>query len=133
MQADVVLRFLRAVTVKTARLVADWQTAGFCHGVMNTDNMSIVGLTLDYGPYGFMDAFQVDHVCNHSDSQGRYARNAQPSVAHWNLYRMARALLGVGVEAAALQEQLQEFEPAFLQAYRANVCKKQGLRAEKVS
>ncbi|HEY9573427.1 MAG TPA: YdiU family protein [Pusillimonas sp.] len=128
MQADVVLRFLRAVTVKTARLVADWQTAGFCHGVMNTDNMSIVGLTLDYGPYGFMDAFQVDHVCNHSDSQGRYAWNAQPSVAHWNLYRLASALLGLGVEADALKEQLQEFEPAFLQAYRANLCKKLGLR-----
>ncbi len=126
-QAQVVLRFLRAVTVRTARLLADWQTVGFCHGVMNTDNMSILGLTLDYGPYGFMDAFQVDHVCNHSDSQGRYAWNAQPSVANWNLYRLASALLGLGVEADALKEQLQEFEPAFLQAYRANLSRKLGL------
>jgi len=128
-QARVALRFLRAVTVRTARLLADWQTAGFCHGVMNTDNMSILGLTLDYGPYGFMDAFQVDHVCNHSDSQGRYAWNAQPSVATWSLYRLASALLGLGVEADALKEQLQEFEPAFLQAYRDNLCRKLGLLA----
>ncbi|MFW7342771.1 YdiU family protein [Pollutimonas sp. H1-120] len=126
-QEQVVLRFVRAVTIRTARLLADWQTAGFCHGVMNTDNMSILGLTLDYGPYGFMDAFQVDHVCNHSDSQGRYAWNAQPSVANWNLYRLASALLGLGVEAEALKEQLREFEPAFLQAYRANLCGKLGL------
>src|SRR3546814_6791987 len=94
---------------------------------MNTDNMSIVGLTLDYGPYGFMDAFQVDHICNHSDSKGRYAWNAQPSVAHWNLYRLASALLGLGVEADARKEQLQGFEPAFLQANRAKLCKKLGL------
>ncbi|MGB3288660.1 MAG: YdiU family protein [Burkholderiaceae bacterium] len=127
-QEQVALRFLRAVTLRTARLMADWQTAGFCHGVMNTDNMSIVGLTLDYGPYGFMDAFQVDHVCNHSDSQGRYAWNAQPSVAHWNLYRLASALLGLGIEADALKDQLQQFEPAFLQAYRANLCRKLGLQ-----
>jgi uncharacterized protein YdiU (UPF0061 family) len=126
-RTEVVLRFLREVTLRTARLVADWQTAGFCHGVMNTDNMSVLGLTLDYGPYGFMDAFQVDHVCNHSDSQGRYAWNAQPSVANWNLYRLASALLGLGVDADALKEQLQEFEPAFLQAYRANLCRKLGL------
>src|SRR3546814_2655025 len=75
-----------------------------------------------------MDAFQVDHVCNHSDIQGLYAWNAQPSVARWNLYRLASALLGLGVEADALKEQLQEFEPALLQAYRANLCKKLGLR-----
>src|SRR5690606_20196092 len=88
-EAGTVLRFLEAVVVRTARLIADWQTAGSCHDVMNTDNMSILGITLDYGPYGFMDAFRVDHVCNHSDTQGRYAWNAQPSVANWNLYRLA--------------------------------------------
>ncbi|SHG72528.1 protein adenylyltransferase SelO [Pollutimonas bauzanensis] len=124
---DVVLRFLRAVVLRTADLVAHWQTAGFCHGVMNTDNMSILGLTIDYGPYGFMDGFQVNHVCNHSDSQGRYAWNAQPSVAHWNLYRLASSLLGLGVDAEALKGELAHFEPAFLQTYRSNLCKKLGL------
>jgi uncharacterized protein YdiU (UPF0061 family) len=124
---QVILRFLRAVVQKTAQLVAHWQTAGFCHGVMNTDNMSILGLTIDYGPYGFMDAFQANHICNHSDTQGRYAWNAQPSVAHWNLYRLASSLLGLGVDADALKGELAHFEPDFLQAYHGNLCKKLGL------
>jgi len=122
-----VLRFLRSVVEKTAELVAHWQTVGFCHGVMNTDNMSILGLTIDYGPYGFMDAFQANHVCNHSDEQGRYAWNAQPSVAHWNLYRLASSLLALGVDAEALKAQLARFEPSFLQAYRGDMCRKLGL------
>lgn len=124
--ANVALRFLKVVTIKSAQLVADWQTVGFCHGVMNTDNMSIVGLTLDYGPYGFMDAFQVNHVCNHSDTQGRYAWNAQPSVVHWNLYRLASSLVGLGLDPEALKEQLLHFEPAFLAAYQANLVSKFG-------
>ncbi|NYT85868.1 protein adenylyltransferase SelO [Pollutimonas harenae] len=123
-----VLRFLRAVVERTARLLADWQTAGFCHGVMNTDNMSILGLTIDYGPYGFMDAFQVNHVCNHSDTQGRYAWNAQPSVANWNLYRLASALMGLDIPADALKQELEHFETVFLQAYRGNLSTKLGFR-----
>ncbi|NYT83475.1 YdiU family protein [Alcaligenaceae bacterium] len=124
-----VARFLREVVARTARMIADWQTAGFCHGVMNTDNMSILGLTLDYGPYGFMDAFQANHVCNHSDTQGRYAWNAQPAVAHWNLYRLAGALLGLGTPQDTLKEQLQHYEADFLQAYRGNLMRKFGLLA----
>lgn len=127
-EQDVVLRFLRAVVERTARLMADWQTAGFCHGVMNTDNMSILGLTIDYGPYGFMDAFQVNHVCNHSDTQGRYAWNAQPSVANWNLYRLASALMGLDIPADALKNELGHFEAVFLQAYRGNLSRKLGFR-----
>src|SRR5690606_22987167 len=119
-----VLRFLKSVVVKTAQLVAHWQTVGFCHGAMNTDNMSVLGLTIDYGPYGFMTAFQANRVCKHSDDQGGYAWNAQPSVAHWNLYRLASSLLSLGVEAESLKEQLAQFEPAFLDAYRADMCKK---------
>ncbi|MCC2596854.1 YdiU family protein [Pusillimonas sp. MFBS29] len=127
-EEEVVLAVLRTVVGRTARLVADWQTVGFCHGVMNTDNMSILGLTMDYGPFGFMDGFQVNHVCNHSDTQGRYAWNAQPSVAHWNLYRLASALMGLGLEADALKGQLEHFEAEFLQAYRGNLCRKMGFR-----
>lgn len=126
-EQTIALRFLHAVVERTARLVADWQTAGFCHGVMNTDNMSILGLTLDYGPYGFMDTFSADHVCNHSDTQGRYAWNAQPSVAHWNLYRLASALIHLGLDEDALKEQLRHFEPVFLDAYRGNLTRKLGL------
>lgn len=122
----VVLRFLQRVVERTARMVADWQTVGFCHGVMNTDNMSILGLTIDYGPYGFMDDFQVNHICNHTDTQGRYAWNAQPSVANWNLYRLAGTLLALGPDADALKSCLQTFEAAFLQQYRGNLCRKFG-------
>ncbi len=124
---DAVLSMLREVTRRTARLVADWQTAGFCHGVMNTDNMSILGLTMDYGPYGFMDRFQANHVCNHSDTQGRYAWNVQPAVAHWNLYRLGGVFMGVGLQEEALREALSGFREDFLEAYHANLRRKLGL------
>jgi len=125
--AQVVLRFLTQVVERTARLVAHWQTAGFCHGVMNTDNMSILGLTLDYGPYGFMDGFHAGHVCNHSDHEGRYAWNRQPAIAHWNLTRLAGSLRALGVKTEDLQTCLAAFEPAFLQCYYANAQAKFGL------
>ncbi|NEK55975.1 hypothetical protein GUK36_42870, partial [Rhizobium leguminosarum] len=72
------LALLREIARRTAELMADWQAVGFCHGVMNTDNMSILGLTLDYGPFGFLDGFDANHICNHSDSGGRYAYAQQP-------------------------------------------------------
>ena len=74
-------------------LIAQWQAVGFCHGVMNTDNMSILGLTIDYGPFGFLDGFDPGHICNHSDHQGRYAYARQPGVAWWNLHALAQALV----------------------------------------
>jgi uncharacterized protein YdiU (UPF0061 family) len=74
-------------------MVAHWQSVGFCHGVMNTDNMSILGLTLDYGPFQFLDAYNPTHICNHSDTKGRYAFYKQPNVAYWNLYCLGQALL----------------------------------------
>lgn len=84
---------LAAVTERTADLMAHWQVLGFCHGVMNTDNMSILGLTIDYGPFQFMDEHDPGHICNHSDHQGRYAFDQQVSVAHWNLFCLGQALL----------------------------------------
>jgi len=86
---------LRNVAHRTGVLIAHWQAVGFMHGVMNTDNMSILGLTLDYGPFGFMEAFDAGHICNHSDHSGRYAFRAQPRIAHWNLYALADAMLGL--------------------------------------
>ncbi|WP_302356854.1 YdiU family protein [Alcaligenes sp. YSL9] len=123
-----VCRFLQEVTHRSAEMVADWQTVGFCHGVMNTDNMSILGLTIDYGPYGFMDRFRVNHVCNHSDNQGRYAWNAQPAIVHWNLYRLASALMVLDPDVDAVKEHLQTFEASFLKRYHANLQAKFGLR-----
>ncbi|CAD8079612.1 unnamed protein product [Paramecium sonneborni] len=77
---------------RTAKLVAYWQCYGFCHGVLNTDNMSIIGLTIDYGPFGFMDYFNKNHICNNSDKEGRYSYANQPQVCLWNLQRLGKAL-----------------------------------------
>ncbi|MDB5728780.1 MAG: YdiU family protein [Noviherbaspirillum sp.] len=85
--------FLAEVTRRTARLMAQWQSVGFMHGVMNTDNMSILGLTIDYGPFGFMDAFDAGHICNHTDQQGRYAYRMQPGIGEWNCFGLGQALL----------------------------------------
>ena len=84
---------LAEVTRRTAHMVAQWQAVGFMHGVMNTDNMSILGLTLDYGPFGFMEAFNPGHICNHTDQQGRYSYKMQPQIAHWNCFALGQALL----------------------------------------
>ena len=86
---------LRSAAVNPATMIADWQAVGFCHGVMNTDNMSILGLTIDYGPFGFLDAFDPNHICNHSDDHGRYAFARQPA----RVLEPARA--GTGDAAAA--------------------------------
>ncbi len=86
-------RLLETVARRTASLMARWQAVGFVHGVMNTDNFSITGLTLDYGPYAFMEAFDSSFIPNHSDPQGRYAYDQQPAVGQWNVSALAQALL----------------------------------------
>ena len=117
---------LAAVVQRTADLVARWQAAGFCHGVMNTDNLSILGITIDYGPYGFLDGFDWNHICNHSDEGGRYAYNMQPKVAHWNLYCLAQALLPL-MEMEEAEATLARFEPAFDAACATQMHAKLGL------
>lgn len=99
---------LEAVSARTAEMVAQWQAVGFCHGVMNTDNMSILGLTIDYGPFQFLDAFIPSHICNHSDTGGRYAYNRQPNIAYWNLFALGQALLPLMDEQ---QQALYALEP----------------------
>ncbi|MDZ7754587.1 MAG: YdiU family protein [Gammaproteobacteria bacterium] len=127
------LAFLDEVVARTARLVARWQQVGFAHGVMNTDNMSVLGLTMDYGPFGFLDAYDPDFICNHSDHRGRYAFNRQPRVALWNLSCFAQALLPLleprdGEAAAAMaRESLAAFEPELATAYAAGMRSKLGL------
>jgi len=91
-RGNVYAALLDVVQERTAKLLAQWQAVGFCHGVMNTDNMSLLGLTIDYGPFQFMDGFDPGHICNHSDHQGRYAYGRQPNVAYWNVYCLAQAL-----------------------------------------
>ena len=104
------------VVRRTARLIAKWQAAGFCHGVMNTDNMSLLGLTLDYGPYGFIDAYVPDFVCNHSDPGGRYALDQQPAVGYWNLQKLAQAL-AEQVDGDALAAALAQYEHQLMLHY----------------
>ena len=123
------LALLGAVARRTAELMAQWQAVGFCHGVMNTDNMSILGLTIDYGPFGFLDAFDPGHICNHSDHQGRYAWARQPSVAFWNLHALAQALLPLIDDSDAALEELEIYKDAFAQAMLTRWRAKLGLRA----
>ena len=108
---NVYAALLEAVSERTAHLLAQWQAVGFCHGVMNTDNMSVLGLTIDYGPFQFLDAFDPGHICNHSDSEGRYAFNRQPNIGYWNLFCLGQALLPLIGE--------QELALAALESYKA--------------
>lgn len=111
---------------RTAHLIAKWQAVGFCHGVMNTDNMSILGLTLDYGPFGFMDGFNAAHVCNHSDHAGRYAYNQQPQVGLWNLHCLASAFLPL-VSEELLLEALSSYREQYAQHWLDLMRNKLGL------
>ncbi|WP_267874545.1 YdiU family protein [Massilia sp. 9I] len=104
---------LAEVTRRTARMIAGWQAVGFMHGVMNTDNMSILGLTLDYGPFGFMEAFDANHICNHTDQGGRYSYANQVPVGHWNCYALGNALLPLIGTPEDTEEALDVYRPAF--------------------
>jgi uncharacterized protein YdiU (UPF0061 family) len=97
-QAHPYLALLENVMQRTARLIAQWQSVGFAHGVMNSDNMSILGLTLDYGPFGFMETYQPGYICNHSDHTGRYAFDQQPEIGLFNLSCLAQAMLPLFME-----------------------------------
>lgn len=106
--------FFREVLERTAELIAYWQAYGFCHGVMNTDNMSILGITFDFGPYAFLDDFDARFICNHSDDAGRYSYENQVPIAHWNLAALAQALTPL-----IAIEQLRETMNLFLPIYEA--------------
>ncbi len=114
------------VVSATAALIAQWMAVGFEHGVMNTDNMSVLGLTIDYGPFGFLDGFDPSWVCNHSDEAGRYAFDKQPAIAHWNLRALALALTSL-VEREALIEALNSYAPAYLGFFATLMRRKFGL------
>jgi hypothetical protein len=121
--------FFGEVVRRTAIMIAHWQAVGFAHGVMNTDNMSILGLTLDYGPFGFMDAYDPAFICNHTDEQGRYSVINQPAIAHWNLRALAVALSRL-VPAPLLIDELNKFEGHFAGHYRKLMRAKLGLARE---
>jgi uncharacterized protein YdiU (UPF0061 family) len=124
---NVYAAFLEQVSERTAHMVAQWQSVGFCHGVMNTDNMSILGLTIDYGPFQFLDAYSPGHICNHSDHQGRYAFNKQPNIAYWNLYCLGQALLPLIEEQELAIAALESYKTVYPQAFENLMRAKLGL------
>ncbi len=126
-EADRYRLFYREVILRTARLIAHWQSVGFVHGVMNTDNMSIVGDTFDYGPYGFMDAFNPNFIPNHSDSNGRYCFARQPEIGFWNLQKLGTAL-GALIEEDVVQQELAGYQPEYNRIYRDTIAAKLGIQ-----
>ncbi len=128
------LALFAAVVERTAKLISRWQETGFAHGVMNTDNMSILGLTLDYGPFGFIDRYDPAFICNHTDEGGRYAFDQQPAVGLWNLSRLGQAMLPLFSEvlqegAEQANAVLNEYETIFNRAYGEGMRNKLGLCA----
>ncbi len=120
---------LREVATRTGRLIAQWQAVGWCHGVMNSDNMSILGLTIDYGPFGFIDGFNADHVCNHSDENGRYAYSKQPQIGEWNCYALGQALTPLIASVDEAQAALDNYRAAFELEFKVRMRAKLGLRS----
>jgi uncharacterized protein YdiU (UPF0061 family) len=123
-------RFFAEVVERTAKLIARWQAVGWAHGVMNTDNMSILGLTLDFGPFGFLDDYDGGFICNHSDYNGRYAFNQQPYIGLWNLSCLAQALLPLA-DKDALKAALDSYTPIFEREYQSLMRAKLGLIEER--
>ena len=121
--------FFRVIVERTASMIAQWQACGFNHGVMNTDNMSILGETFDYGPYGFMEDYLPSYVCNHSDHQGRYAFKNQPYIGLWNCSALGHALSSL-ISEEAQGEILQTYEEIFQSTLAELFRKKLGLEQD---
>ena len=120
------LHFFTEVVGKTAILMANWQAVGFNHGVMNTDNMSIAGLTIDYGPYAFLDDYDFQYICNHTDTGGRYSFGNQPNVGEWNLQALMHALAPM-VSIEKMEKILDHYARLYTERYLYLMGKKIGL------
>jgi uncharacterized protein YdiU (UPF0061 family) len=125
---DKVLRWFGEVVERTAIMVVDWLRVGFVHGVMNTDNMSVLGLTIDYGPFSFLDNYDADFTPNTTDMPGkRYAFGRQANIAYWNLSCLANALTPLIPDVNQLSKQLKTYEDLYWRKYYAMMANKLGL------
>ncbi len=122
------LAFFKAIKNRTLEMVIHWQRVGFVHGVMNTDNMSILGLTIDYGPYGWLEGFDPHWTPNTTDAQGRrYRFGNQPDIALWNLLQLANSIYYLVEDVPALEQILEEFNVEFAEKHQEMMLKKLGL------
>nr|WP_207160948.1 YdiU family protein [Pseudomonas fluorescens] len=115
-QPEPYLAMFREIVERNAEMIAKWQAYGFCHGVMNTDNMSILGITFDFGPFAFLDDFDAHFICNHSDHEGRYSFSNQVPIGQWNLSALAQALTPF-ISVDALKEALGLYLPLYQAHY----------------
>ena len=126
--ADIYLQWFTEICVSTAQLMAHWMRVGFVHGVMNTDNMSILGLTIDYGPYGWLEGYEPDWTPNTTDAQGRrYRYSNQPRVALWNLAQLANALYPLINNVEVLQQALEKYRVEYERCAQRDMANKLGL------
>ena len=117
---------LEMAVQRTADMIAGWMAEGFCHGVMNTDNMSIIGDSFDFGPYAFVDDYIPNHICNHTDQQGRYAFNQQPNIGLWNLNALAHALSPL-LDTDNIKDCLHQYQPRLMHHNQQRMANKLGL------
>jgi len=125
-EKDKYFHFFTEIMGKTARLMAEWQSVGFNHGVMNTDNMSVLGITIDYGPYAFLDDYDINFICNHTDQNGRYSFGNQPRIGEWNLRALALALEPL-VKRERLEKIMEHYGRLYSQHFLYLMGKKLGL------
>jgi uncharacterized protein YdiU (UPF0061 family) len=125
---EAIIRWFKDVCLKTAEMIVHWQRVGFVHGVMNTDNMSILGLTIDYGPYGWLDDYDPDWTPNTTDAeQRRYRYSQQPEIALWNLIQLANAIYPLIEHEEPFQQGLSLYSQSFNQGWQAMMAEKLGL------
>jgi uncharacterized protein YdiU (UPF0061 family) len=124
---DAYIKMYQEVVESTAIMIAKWMGVGFNHGVMNTDNMSIAGLTIDYGPYAFLDAYDANYICNHTDRDGRYSFGNQPQIGYWNLGALMEALSPL-INKDSMQKTLKNYENIFNETHLQILRDKLGLQ-----
>jgi len=130
-QNEKIVSMFEEIVERTAHTVALWQCVGFCHGVLNTDNMHILGLTMDYGPFGFLEHFSPNHICNHSDNEGRYKYDQQPAMCLFNLEILAQALDPMLPCETSRPDLTKNFWKAYNATYDSLMARKFGLTLEK--